>query len=170
MAPLVRRTWSPCGQTPILHQRTGMQEKVSAIAALTVSPQRKHVGLYFSMGIEINVNRYWVLAFIKALACHFRNPLIVVWDRLPAHRAREVADYFAKHPRLRIELLPPYAPDLNPVELVWSYLKMNPLANFAPVDAEQLCRRAHRHLANIRGSQELLRSFILATPLSSCLQ
>src|SRR3989442_37037 len=46
MAPLVRRTWAPRGQTPILLQRTRSHDKVSVTAVLTVSPRRRRVSLY----------------------------------------------------------------------------------------------------------------------------
>jgi tRNA U34 5-methylaminomethyl-2-thiouridine-forming methyltransferase MnmC len=61
--------------------------------------------------------------------------------------------------------LPPYAPELNPVEMFWSYLKMNPLANHAAPDAGELAGRAERHARHIAGDQLLLRSFLQATPL-----
>jgi hypothetical protein len=40
MAPLVRRSWSPQGETPVLHQRGRCHKKVSVVAALCVSPSR----------------------------------------------------------------------------------------------------------------------------------
>ena len=48
MHPLVRRSWAPRGQTPILHQKTRSYSKVSAIAAVTVAPQNARVGLTFA--------------------------------------------------------------------------------------------------------------------------
>ena len=55
MAPLVRRTWAPRGMTPILAQRTRSRQKVSAIAALTLAPRRRRVGLYFSLYPDANI-------------------------------------------------------------------------------------------------------------------
>jgi transposase len=43
--------------------------------------------------------------------------LVIVWDRLQAHRSRRVADFVRTHSAdFRLEWLPPYAPDLNPEE------------------------------------------------------
>lgn len=170
MAPLVRRSWAPRGQTPLLYQRTRSREKVSIIAALSVSPKRRHVGLYFALLPNANVNAAWSLAFLREVARHIRNPIIVVWDRLKAHRARAVREFVERSDRIHVELLPPYAPELNPVELMWCYLKCNPLANHAAEDAEDLLFLAHRHVCLLRHEQALLRSFIRATPLSSCLE
>jgi transposase len=44
------------------------------------------------------------------------------WDRLPGHRAHVVTEYLHRRHR-HVVLLPPYAPELNPVEILWAYLK-----------------------------------------------
>lgn len=49
MGPLVRRSWQPRGQTPVLVQRGRHLEKVSALAALCVSPRQDQVRLYFRL-------------------------------------------------------------------------------------------------------------------------
>src|SRR5262249_15807620 len=47
LGPLVRRTQAPVGQTPILEVPGRSRERVSVIAALTVSPLRRHLSLYW---------------------------------------------------------------------------------------------------------------------------
>ena len=164
LAPVVRRSWAPCGQTPILYQRGRAREKVSIIAALTLSPRRRRTGLYFSLRANENVTTAWLVPFLRALTRHLRGPFILVWDRLPGHRARVVTEYLHRRHR-HVALLPPYAPELNPVEIFWAYLKRNPLANFAASDAAHLARVATRHVQRLRRHPELLRSFFDATPL-----
>ena len=58
MMPLVRRTWAPRGQTPFLHHRTNTYRKVSAIAALVVSPRRDQVQLFFRLHPQGNINAH----------------------------------------------------------------------------------------------------------------
>jgi transposase len=87
-----------------------------------------------------------------------------VWDRLPGHRAHVITDYLHRQGR-DVALLPPYAPELNPVEILWAYLKSNPLANFAAPDTPELARVATRHVQRLRRHPELLRSFLDAPPL-----
>ncbi len=169
MAPLVRRTWAPCGKTPVMLQRTRSTEKVSAIAALTVSPRRKRVGLYVSLLANRNVRTPQMLRYLKHLARHVRGPIVVIWDRLNVHRAGKIQTWATKIKRVKLVLLPPYAPELNPVERWWSLLKHHRLANFAPADVRALARAARRHTRRVSGSQRLLRSFIRGTALSSCL-
>ncbi len=164
LAPVVRRSWAPCGQTPILYQRGRARDKVSIIAALTLSPRRHRAGLYFSLRANENVTTAWLVPFLRALTRPLRGPFVLVWDRLPGHRAQVVTAYLHHRQRLAV-LLPPYAPELNPVEILWAYLKRNPLANFAALDTDQLARVATRHVQRLRHRRTLLRSFFAATPL-----
>lgn len=170
MAPLVRRTWAPRGQTPILYQRTRSHDKVSVIGALTLSPHRTRVGLYFALLPGENAKAGHFRRFLADLRRHLQRPLVVVWDRLAGHRAHELREALDRSGRVHLEFLPPYAPELNPVEMLWAYLKMNPLANHPATDAFLLADRAKRHFKEIRHRPDLLRSFLLATPLFSRLQ
>ena len=164
LAPLVRRSWAPCGQTPILYQRGRARDKVSIIAALTLSPRRRRPGLYFSLRANENVTTAWLVPFLRALSRHLRGAFVLVWDRLPGHRAHVVTEYL-HHRRRAVALLPPDAPELNPVEIFWAYLKRNPLATFAAADALHWARVATRHVQRLQHRPELLRSFFDATPL-----
>lgn len=165
MAPLVRRTWAPVGQTPILYQRGRSHERISMIAALTVSPRRQKVGLYFSLLPNENVVTETAMTFLRRLRRQLGTPLLVVWDRLNVHRAAKTRLH-GRNRSIHFEFLPAYAPELNPVEHFWAYLKMNPLANHAATEILELHRRATHHSRRIAADQALLRSFIAATPLS----
>ncbi len=112
----------------------------------------------------------WLIEFLRDLATHLRSPLLLVWDRLPGHRARAVRQFLHRRRRLHSVLLPPYAPELNPVETFWSYLKQNPLANLAPPDARALAHVARRHTRRLQRRQWLLRSLVRSTPLFSRLR
>ncbi len=165
MAPLVRRTWAPIGQTPILYQRTGAREKVSIIGAITVSPRRRRVGLYFSLLPGQNVTTETLIPFPRQLRRHIGGRFILIWDRLNVHRAVRMQKFLSGLKTVRVESLPPYAPELNPVEGLWGYLKMNPLANHAPHDADELTATANWIIHEVQGDTHLLRSFIKRTPL-----
>jgi transposase len=72
------------------------------------------------------------------------RPLIVVWDRLNAHRAKLVQAFVAAHPDdYRLEWLPPYAPELNPEELCNGAVKRE-LLNALPASVAELHRQARR--------------------------
>jgi transposase len=70
---------------------------------------------------------------LKALVRHLDQPLLVVWDLLPAHRSRLVQDYLASlQGWIATAYLPPYAPELNPVEYIWGYWKQHDTECLSP--------------------------------------
>lgn len=165
LAPLVRRTLAPRGKTPILTQDGGRRQKVSVIAALSLSPRRRQPHLVFQSIPNEGFNGDRTATFLQTLLRHLRENVIVVWDRGSHHRAKPVRDLVAKHPRLTIEYLPPYAPDLNPVEFLWSQLKWSKLANVAYSDAQELDDWIMEHLSDIAADPVTLGNFYKATPL-----
>lgn len=115
MAPLVRRSWAPRGHTPLLFQRTQSHKKVSVIAVLCVSPKRDLVRLYFRLHPDVNINAPLVLDFLKNLIIQLKkSPMILIWDRFLAHRAKKVQSFFWNSKILHSEYLPAYAPELKP--------------------------------------------------------
>jgi hypothetical protein len=166
MAPFVRRTWSPCGKTPWLYHKTRFHKKVSVIAALCIHPCRGRLRLFFRLHPDANVNGHLVAAFLKHLLKELPDPIIIVWDRSVPHRSRKVHALRDSNPRFHLSLLPPYAPELNPVEYVWSYSKTNPLANVTAMNVADLATGARRSVRSIQKKQSLLRSFIKASGLS----
>jgi transposase len=95
----------------------------------------------------------------------WRGPVVLVWDRLPGHRGRQVREFAARSRRLHIEYLPPYAPELNPNEFAWSYLKTHLLPQYCPHDLKQLAFEARWQTLRLSGRERLLRSFLDATRL-----
>jgi hypothetical protein len=92
--------------------------------------------------------------------------LLVIWDRLGVHRARPVQTFLRRHARVHTEFLPPHAPELDPTEGAWGYLKLNPLANHAAGGAHNLALTALEHTWRVARRPSLLRSFIHASRLS----
>lgn len=167
MAPLVRRSWAPRGHPPVLMQRGRSRRKVSAIGALVVSPQRRRVRAYFALLPDANFDGDAILAFLKQLRRALGVPMALVWDRLGAHLGKPVASWLQRNRRrVRAHLLPPYAPELNPVELIWAHAKSNPLANFAPAALEELLAQVHVTTLAIGDDEARLRAFLKHCPLS----
>lgn len=166
MAPLIRRTWSKKGATPILYQRTRSYKRVSAIAAVCVSPEKDRTSMYFRLYKDASIDAGAVVEFLGQLNRQLKAPIVIVWDRLSTHRAKKVKTFLQKHHSVSIFFLPPYAPELNPVENVWSYLKINPLANCAIADLDELSANTRRHTRSLQAKQNLLRSFVRHSPLS----
>lgn len=112
-----------------------------------------------------NVKSTECVQFLIQLEQNIRGPVIVIWDRLQAHRSKAVNKWLAsKRSRVELEYFPPYAPELNPVEYLWSYLKSHELANFCPSDLDVLYTEAKTKLCSIRRRKDLIRSFIDHSP------
>jgi len=157
LQPVVRRTWAPKGQTPV-HYSWDRHDRLSIIGAITLSPLRCRLGLYFQIHHH-NVRFAEVITFITALRQHLQRKFILILDRYSAHR-KAVRLLQAKFPDwFEVEWLPAYAPDLNPVEMIWNHTKYADLANFIPEDLYNLQQAVTTSLTNTRSKGHLLRSF-----------
>lgn len=165
MSPLVRRTWSPRGQTPVFYQRTRSHQKVSAIAALCIAPERDHVRLVFRLYPDENILTRHFTRFLGDLLRTLDGPVQLVWDRLPGHRSRAVQTFIETRDELDADYLPPYAPELNPVEHLWGHLKTNALANLAPFELPTLTHATRYAARTVQRRDALLRAFIRHAPL-----
>jgi transposase len=146
------RTWAPRGQTPILEFNFNWQS-LSVVAGLTF------LSFYFRLYVG-SVKTPQVLDFLQTLVRHIRAPLLLVWDRLPAHRSRLVRDYIEQlGGRIHIEYLPAYAPELNPVEYIWGYWKQHELPNVCPKNYWQLSQAARCTLRRMRRRPRIITAF-----------
>lgn len=153
LQPLVRRTWAPRGQTPV-HRSWDRHDRLSVVSALTVSPKLRRIGLYFEL-LSGNAHADEAERFVKRLRRKLGRNLLLVWDRLNVHRS--AATRFDPD-AIAVEWLPPYAPDLNPVEGVWNHTKNNRLANFLPTDLFALTCAVAVTITELRVEQDLLLS------------
>jgi transposase len=154
LIPPVRRTWGPCGQTPRT-KYSYKHDRISAISALTVSPQRRRIGLYFQLHRK-NIQQSEVCQFLRYLLKHLRGHLIVVWDNGRPHKGEPLRKLCRRYPRLHLERFPAYAPELNPDEGVWCQAD-DVLANGRPDHLNLLSVALSRTLRNLRRSQRKLR-------------
>jgi transposase len=161
LQPLVRRSWAPRGQTPII-RCWDRRDRLSVIGAITVPPSRERHRLSAVFRIHTrNVKTPQATEFLRILDRHARGPMILVLDRLNVHRAavkRWLAGRPKDAPRVMVEWLPPYAPELNPAEQLWNNGKRVDLANLAPADAGDLRGHVRRSLIRQRGRPNLLAS------------
>ena len=106
------------------------------------------------------------IRFLKDLKRHMRGKkLLLVWDGLPAHRARRVSDYVATQSSwLRIARLPAYAPELNPIEYCWGAMKKKHLGNLR-AEGMQARGREVRRAKRAMNDSDLLRGFLNASGL-----
>ena len=134
------------------------RDKVSTIAAITVAPLRRRLGLYWRTDPAHYVDAAGVVAFLRDLLRHLRGGVIVVWDGGSNHKGPAIRALCGRFPRLHLERLPAYAPDHNPVEWVWSHLKYGLMANFVPRHVRHLDSVVRAHLFKLGQDPDLIRS------------
>jgi hypothetical protein len=110
LQPVRRRTWAPKGKTPAQYS-WDRHDRLSVISAITVSPKRQHLGLYFHIHPH-NIRSEQVVPFLKALHKHLGRRFILVLDRYIVHR-KTVRLLRREHPNwFLVEWFPSYAPDI----------------------------------------------------------
>ncbi len=133
------RTWAPKGQTPIIQFHFNWTH-VSVIAGLT------RTNCLFRLH-EGSIKKEALVDFLKALKAHLKQPLLVIWDGARTHHSHFVRDYLdSLDGHIQIAYLPPYAPDLNPVEYLWAWLKRHAMANYCPDNLSELQTTARNKL------------------------
>lgn len=167
LTPTVRRTWAPRGSKPLL-DCWDRRDRLSAISAVTVSPQTRRLNLVFELLPDnVNVRGEHVVEFLKQLKQTLGGGFTVLWDGSNVHgKSKAVRAYLAKHPDIRSETLPPYAPELNPDELVWGWSKYGRLSNLAAANTDRLRDHVTSELSHLRDRPDLLQSFMDKTNLS----
>ncbi len=162
LAPLIRKTWAPRGHTPVI-KVAEPHHRISAIGAITISPTRSRFGFHFHLlSDNTNFRGKSIVEFLETLYRRIPHPLIVIWDQIPIHQSYPVEHYLKYHSDIRVVPFPPYAPELNPVDYVWGYIKYNRLANFCPPSLDQLREQVTIELTRVKKRPDLLNSFFRA--------
>jgi transposase len=166
LLPAVRATWAPRGQTPVLRHRFGWS-RLSMAAALAYRPDRSEAALVFAMRSGA-YDTDSLIEFLDAFHTHFAGEKVtLIWDGLPSHRSTAMKAWIRRQRSwLVVESLPPYAPDLNPVELLWGNVKGVELANLCPETIEEAWLAAETGLQRAGSDYQLCFNFLDHTGLS----
>jgi transposase len=160
LLPGVVRTYAPRGQTPVL-------KPVLTYDHLAVRSGITRAGQRYTRVRDGALNSTDRVKFLKHLRHELNGKRMVIWDGSPIHRKevrRFMADGGAKH--IGLELLPAYAPDLNPAEGVWQQLKNVELRNVTCQNLPQLRLELARAIMRLRNKPHLVRSFFAEAGLS----
>src|SRR5437667_2279568 len=165
--PVIRRTWAPRGQTPVLIHTGGPWRRLSVAGALAFRWDGRRTRFYFQT-CPGTYSAGPLIRFLRHLKRHFRGrPVILIWDGLGAHRSRAMRADLAREPRWpHAERLPGYAPELNPIEQVWGNVKARELANVCASELPALRQPLHNGFARVRRQSDLAFAFLRQTGLS----
>jgi transposase len=110
--------------------------------------------------LQVREGAYDAAAVVRFLLRKIRGKLLIIWDGAPIHKGRPIQDFLTRGAakRLHLERLPGYAPDLNPAEGIWNYLKRVELKNRCCRDLAELHGELRRATARLRHRRAILRS------------
>lgn len=146
-------TWARKGKTPVV-STTGARFGMNLFSAVN------RQGEFRFMGVKGRINAGKFIEFLKRLVCGTKHPVFLVVDGHPTHKALKVDRYVkTTNGRLQLFYLPPYAPELNPDELVWNDLKNNGIGRKSISDLKQMKRDAISHLLSLQKKPRKIRSF-----------
>ncbi len=145
------RTYAPLGQTPIIRAPLS-REHLSVMGAISSDG-----GLYFNVQ-ERAFRSEDVVKFLEHLLIHIGGRLTVVWDGAPIHRSNVIKEYLRQFGagRIHLEQFPGYAPELNPAEGIWAYLKRVELKNLCCADIAQLRRELRKGIERLRHKMDVI--------------
>ncbi|PIR18736.1 MAG: IS630 family transposase [Elusimicrobia bacterium CG11_big_fil_rev_8_21_14_0_20_64_6] len=148
------RTWGEKGKTPEV-PTSGQRQSINAISAVNA----RGAFWYEVYSGRFNATRFKD-EFLKSFMRRRRRPVFLVVDGHPSHRAKMIGAYVKElKGRLELHFLPGYAPELNPDEFVWNYVKHEGVSKKPLKRNESLRQRVASDLADIKRRPALVRSF-----------
>jgi len=150
--PSVERTWSLRGHTPVL-QHSFTWKQLSAIAGLSFYQ------FYFRF-FPGAIRSEQIIEFLGALKRQIKRPLLIIWDGVTTHRSRKVKAWLeGLDGHIAVARLPAYAPELNPVEAIWAYLKKHEIANLCRHTIDEVGEFARNRLKSMQRRPQLVTAF-----------
>jgi transposase len=169
LLPVVRRTWAPRSHTPVICHHFKWK-RMSMAAALCYGSHGGGAALAFHHQLDAYNTDSLIQALGELRGFLGGQKATLLWDGLPAHRSKLMRAWLRRQRSwLVVEPLPGYAPDLNPVEALWSNLKGVELANLAADTLKEVTAAAEQGIQRIRATHWLAYSFLRHCGLSQAL-
>jgi len=150
------RTYGLKGQTPVV-KTSGQRQSLNVISAVNAR------GQFWAVTYTGKLDAEAFVVFLENFMQGRSGKVFLVVDGHPAHKANLVKAYVQNlQGRLELHFLPPYAPDLNPDEFVWSHMKNNGVSKKPLKQNESLQNRIDQDLNALKGNKKLVRSFFCA--------
>jgi transposase len=166
LSPYVRRMWARRGCTPIIRVAEP-HGRISVVGAISISPKRRIFRFHFWLSADnANFHGHTLVPFLEFLRKKISGPITLIWDQIAIHRAAPIVKYLCQHRRIVVEPFPPYAPELNPVDNAWGYVKCARLANYTPPNVVELRAQITKEFRRLQHRPDLLRSFFNHTGLT----
>jgi transposase len=157
LSPIRQTTWAEVGKPPVLRETYSRQSQ-TGLGFITMTPVRQKLNFRFTI-FEGAITTLDVILFLRMIRAYYGKQVMIIWDRLSSHLSarsffeREHPDWFI------FEELPAYSPELNPVEQCWQMIKNVLMANFVPINVDQLEEKVGEAAKMIDNDPKLLAEF-----------
>ena len=146
----LRRSWSKVGARAVLPQQMGYANRYLFSALAPLTGESFHLIGFEAMDSDTQS------AFLEALKRkHLHEHVVVVVDNAPCHRRKDLREI----PGLSLVFLPPYAPELNPVERFFEEIRRATanivFAELADIEAA-ITQAVNRWANNTKAMHQLL--------------
>lgn len=122
LLPCLSRSYSPIGKRPTILCDSKNKAYVGVSGVISCTGR-----LYFEVREQEGFKKQGLIRFITNCRKKLRKNLLIMWDNAPCHKSKVLKEYLKQqqkdNPAVWVENIPPYSPELNPIELLWSYLK-----------------------------------------------
>ncbi len=137
---------------------------MNLLGALLVSPKLRKIRLSVRSFL-CNLRSEHAILLLKQVLRLVSGDIILVWDNHKIHVSPQTQEYINDHPRIHEYRFPTCAPELNPVEFVWTQINEH-TAGFAPHNIQELCGRVQTGIARTRASKNRLLACLKTADLS----
>jgi transposase len=171
LRPPKARTWGRRGHTPVIPVSGKGSGRVSIAGLACYRPGERSRLIYRTIVHRGRKNERRSFSerdyidLIDAAHQQLNGPIVLVWDNLNTHVSAAMRQMIDARDWLHVIRLPAYAPDLNPVEAVWSHLKRS-IGNLAVRGVDQLQNIIKNRLKSMQYRTDLLDSFLAHTGLT----
>jgi transposase len=149
-------TWGQSGERTIV-RTSGQRQRVNVISGVSPSGEFRYEVYNHAF------NAAFFVEVLKKFSKRLRRPVFFIVDRHPVHRAKIVKDYVqSTEGKVELYFLPPYAPDLNPDEFVWTQIKTHGLCKKPLKENESLRDRVEEDLKKLGRDKRLMKAFFTA--------
>lgn len=160
----LKRSWSQRGCTPVARTALNHHQRLNLFGALLISPGLRSIRLSVH-SFQCSLRSKHTLIFLRQLLARIPGPIVLLWDNHKIHLSPPVDEFIQQHPRLHVYQFPTCAPELNPVEFVWTQVDEHN-AGYAPHNMQELCERTNSGVARTRNSRRRLLACLKTSGLS----
>ena len=119
----IQKSWFVKGQQRVI-QTYGKHEGVKLLGILNYETGKVYIEDHKSYDAQV------FMSFLgNVLKQYPTGNIVMILDNAKIHRAKLLTGFLQENPRLQLEFLPPYSPNLNIIEELWGWLKSTVINN-----------------------------------------